>query len=386
MTEIPFKPPVWVARPPALQTMLADLMTQPRVAVDTESNSLFAYREQVCLIQFSTPLTDYLVDPLAIQDLAPLGELFTHRGIEKIFHAAEYDLICLKRDFDFQFNTIFDTMQAARILGRTDIGLAGMLNATFGIELEKRYQRANWGERPLTPAMLAYARLDTHYLIDLRDLLETELIEKDLLHLAHEDFEHLTRVQANHNGGQPASCWRMVGKHDLTHRQCAILQALIDMREQLAQKANQPPFKILANQALIDIALASPQNYQELSQAEILNPRLLSRYSAAILHAVQRGMVNPAPPKPVSNRPEDAVLERIDALKNWRKLTARELEVESDIVLPRDLLESIAFRNPVNAQELRILMQDFPWRYQRFGDQILTIIQPKHKKTNENSL
>src|SRR4030065_1346013 len=91
---------------------------QQIIAVDTESNSLFAYREQVCMIQFSTSEADYLVDPMELQDLSPLGPIFADPKIEKTFHAAEYDLLCLKRDFGFSFTNLFDTMLAARILGR----------------------------------------------------------------------------------------------------------------------------------------------------------------------------------------------------------------------------------------------------------------------------
>ena len=82
-------PPVWVADPGSLAQLARKLETQPRLAVDTESNSLHAYQEQVCLIQFSTPQTDYLVDPLALQDLSAIAPVFSNPGIEKVFHAAD---------------------------------------------------------------------------------------------------------------------------------------------------------------------------------------------------------------------------------------------------------------------------------------------------------
>jgi ribonuclease D len=105
-----------------------------------------------------------LVDPLALDDLSALAPVFADERIEKVFHAAEYDLLCLKRDFDFECNNLFDTMLAARILGRDEIGLGSMLGAEFGLTLDKRQQRANWGERPLPSRLLEYARMDTHYL------------------------------------------------------------------------------------------------------------------------------------------------------------------------------------------------------------------------------
>ena len=154
--------PVLITRPDALIQLANQLANEPILAVDTESNSLYAFQEQVCLIQFSTPQDDFLVDPLALDDLSPLAGLFADPKIEKIFHAAEYDLITLKRDYHFDFENLFDTMIAARILGWEKIGLGSILKSEFDVELNKRYQRANWGKRPIPSEMVNYARLDTH--------------------------------------------------------------------------------------------------------------------------------------------------------------------------------------------------------------------------------
>ena len=127
MTNLILPPPVWVDTPDTFHRMLGDLTAQPRLAVDTESNSLHAYREQVCLIQFTTPSKDYVIDPLALPDMGALGPIFSNPNIEKIFHASEYDLICLRRDFNFQFVNLFDTMHAARVLGYPYVGLDNLL-------------------------------------------------------------------------------------------------------------------------------------------------------------------------------------------------------------------------------------------------------------------
>jgi len=143
--------PVLITRQAALQRLADTLRGEKIIAVDTESNSLYAYQEQVCLIQFTARGIDYLVDPLALDDLSPLAPVFSDPAIEKVFHAAEYDLICLKRDFGYTFNNLFDTMVAARILGRELYGLGAILEEEFGVQVDKRYQRANWGQRPLPP-------------------------------------------------------------------------------------------------------------------------------------------------------------------------------------------------------------------------------------------
>src|SRR5512135_3744640 len=180
----------------ALERLASELARQPRIAVDTESNSLHAYRERVCLIQFSTIDRDVVVDQLALDDLSPLGIIFADEHIEKIFHASEYDIICLRRDYGFSFASIFDTMQAGRILGRKQAGLDRLLEEKFGVKMNKRFQKADWAVRPLSRDLLLYARLDTHYLIPLRDMLEAELQAGGLWQLAQEDF----RIARQPNG------------------------------------------------------------------------------------------------------------------------------------------------------------------------------------------
>ncbi|HEY3473194.1 MAG TPA: ribonuclease D, partial [Anaerolineales bacterium] len=252
-------PPVWVDQANIFQAMVADLVTQPRLAVDTESNSLHAYREQVCLIQFSTPRTDYVVDPLALEDMSALGPLFSNPKIEKIFHAAEYDLICLRRDFDFQFSNLFDTMHAARILGYPFVGLDNLLAEKFQFEMDKRHQKADWAMRPLTPAQLDYARLDTHFLFDLSDALEGELNARDRLEIAREDFARASKVDLPEEKANGTSWRRFSMRKDVTPRELTILSELCITRDRIAERMNRPVFKVISDNLLLDIARHLPE-------------------------------------------------------------------------------------------------------------------------------
>lgn len=376
MIGAPLKPPIWVARPGDLSQMVKTLIRQPIIAVDTEANSLHAYREQVCLIQFSTMEIDFLVDPLALADLAPLAPIFGSPEIEKVFHAAEYDIIGLKRDFGFTFNNLFDTMLAGRILGRPAVGLSSMLEAEFGIVLDKRYQRANWGQRPLPRALLDYARLDTHYLIPLRDRLRAELIASGRWPVAQEDFYRMTLTPA---GTHPAdldeeNCWRVAGNVPLTPQQNAVLMELCAYRSHQAALADLPLFKILGNQVLLQIAQLLPQSLDVLYEIQGLSPRLIERHGPALLDAVQRGLRDQPLERPRHQHPDDAFLVRMDLLRSWRKNTARDLGVESDVILPRDVLEDIARADPATLDELSILMRDLPWRFQQYGVNILKVL------------
>ena len=366
-------PPVWVDDPNVLSQMIGDLSTQPRVAVDTESNSLHAYREQVCLIQFSTPAKDYVIDPLALDDLSVLGPIFRDPKIEKIFHAAEYDLICLRRDFDFQVSNLFDTMHAARVLGYPFVGLDNLLAEKFQFEMDKRHQKADWAVRPLTAAQLDYARLDTHFLFDLRDVLELELEEKGRLEMAREDFVRACKVDIPKEKLNGTSWKRFSVRKDITQRELTVLSELCITRDHIAERMNRPVFKVISDAFLIDIARNLPEKDVDLAGLG-LSARQIHLWGSEILEAVKRGTVAPLVEREQPKRPSDATLKRVERLKNWRKKAAEELKVESDIILPKTYLNSLAENPPKNLQDLESMMSDSPTRFAKYGEQILRLV------------
>jgi ribonuclease D len=370
---------VWIDRPPQLRKLAADLLARPSVAVDTESNGLHAYQEQVCLLQFSTPENDFLVDPLALHDLSPLEPLFANPGIEKIFHAAEYDILCLKRDFGFRFANLFDTMIAGRILGRAQWGLGSMLASELDVHLDKRHQRANWGRRPLPADMLAYACHDTHYLFALRERLGAEIQQKGLQAVADEDFQRMCNTPAAPLETTQPNCWSVAGSQDLTGRQAAILQALVDYRDRQARYANLPLFKVMSNETLVNIALAAPRSLSELADIRGVGQNTLHRHTTGLLEAVARGSEAPPLHPTRSQRPAEAYLHRLDALRTWRKEAGKQMGVESDVILPREVLETIAAQNPQTHEALAEIMQDLPWRLTHYGEQILSLLNHRRK-------
>ena len=359
----------------ALCKLADELARQPRIAVDTESNSLHAYREQVCLIQFSTPHADYLVDPLALCDLSPLVPLFANPKIEKVFHAAEYDLLCLKRDFGIAVTNLFDTMQAARILGYKQVGLDALLTEKFDVRVNKRYQKANWGYRPLSPDLLNYARFDTHYLLDLRDILQTELKARDRWALAREEFVRLSQTNGVTENETPA--WqRLGGTQKFTERQSAILQELCRWRESQAELMDRPVFKVLDEKWLVAMAQSTPKTRTELETLG-LSDRQIRLYGDGLLHAITRGQRAAPLRRRSSPRPNNAYLNRLDTLREWRKSAALAISVESDVVLPKSFLHVIAEKNPSSMEALAKMMPNSPWRLEHYGPEILAILKQK---------
>jgi len=365
--------PLWVEDKTNLKYVVDDLSNQSRIAVDTESNSLHAYRERVCLIQFSTEVNDYLVDPLALEDLSLLSPIFADPKIEKIFNAAEYDLICLRRDFGFEFANIFDTMQAARILGYKSVGLENVLFEKFSVKVNKRYQKANWGARPLTPAQVDYASMDTHYLIPLRDMLEKELHEAGRWELAEDDFSLACDVDVPTEKQNGSSWKRFSSRKNITLRELTILSELTKCRDTIAERLDRPSFKVITNNMLLDIAQNTPEKDVDLAGIG-LSQKQIRLWGSEILAAIKIGMSAPLVSKEQVERPGDALLKRLDKLKTWRKKTAEEIKVDSDIVLPKKYLNILAEHPPGSLDELESIMYESPNRFQKYGDQIYRLI------------
>ncbi len=380
MTDGVLPRPILVAAPEDLARLVDDLARVPAVGVDTESNSLFAYRERVCLIQFSTPALDYILDPLALPDLSALAPLFADPARQKIFHAAEYDLICLKRDYDFKFANIFDTMVAARTLGWPRLGLAAILQERFDVTMNKRFQRANWGARPLTDNLLDYARLDTRYLVPLQGVLAAELAAADRAAEAQEEFERLERVTSaaalasGSDGASPHAFWRVNGARDLSPAQAAVLRELFHYREQQAERADRPPFKIMSDQTLLELARTQPRSLEALEGLPGMTQAQIRRHGARLLQAMRRGQAAGPVRPPLAEREPDSVRERYELLHQWRKRRARARGVESDVIVPREALWELARLNPASPEALASLEHLGPWRRAAYGAEILAVL------------
>ena len=376
MSSPSLPPPVLVADEDSLGRLVGALAEHPVVAVDTESNSLHAYRERVCLIQFSTPAADYIVDPIKLQNLDALAPFFANPDQQKVFHAAEYDLICLGRDYRFAFTNIFDTMSAARTLGWPQVGLAAILDTQFGVTMSKKHQRADWKRRPLTPEQLDYARLDTHYLAALREKQLQALTEAGMWPEAQEEFERLARPRLDTvaAGTDPSAFWRVKGARELTPAQAAILQALFAYREQQAERIDRPPFKVMGEATLMELVRRAPRTAEELRGVPGMTPDQIQRYAQGVLRAIQQGLDAPAQRAPQAAREPDEVQNRYDRLHTWRKDRARLRGVESDVILPRTALWDLARRPPRSHDDLASITDFGPRRREMYGKEILALL------------
>ena len=280
----PESPPELVEDQEALARLLGTLRAEPVVALDSESNSFHAYRERVCLLQISTRHGDWVVDPLAV-DVRPLGEILCD-GRETVLHGADYDVRCLNREYGWRFPRLFDTMAAARRLGAPGLGLSALVEAHFGVRLSKAHQRSDWGRRPLTREQLAYAAFDTHYLLPLRDRLAGEIEARGLDAAARAEFGRIAGVEPRARVFDPEGWRRIRGARELDQAGRAALRALYLAREERAQALDRPPFKVLADPTLVELARRRPGSPEALRAVPGVTESVLRRMGAAIASAL----------------------------------------------------------------------------------------------------
>lgn len=360
---------------PGWRECLEVLRRQPRLAVDLEANSLFAYQEQVCLLQVSTPEHDFIIDPLADFSLDGLGEIFTNPKVEKIFHASSYDLMLIKYHYGWTLANLFDTMWAGRILGFRNMGLAWFLQDFYGVQVSKRFQKANWAQRPLSSEMLEYARNDTHYLLRLRDELAARLDEQGCLEEAREIFANECQVPMPDRAFRPDAFWSVSGARELRPRAQAILKALYLFRDKEARERNWPPFKVLSEERLVVLARHAPKTEHELEALHCLSKNQFDRLGRELLKVIAeaRLMRPPAPPKHPRHHGADAA-RLYKTLFEWRRDTATKRGVESDVVMTRETMWQIAEAHPRALEEFDTVTTLGPYRRALYAEEILELL------------
>jgi ribonuclease D len=323
----------------ALAALISEIAGFDPIAVDTEADSLHCYFEKLCLIQISFNRQDLLVDPLAGLDLQPLYQLLSSKQL--ILHGADYDLRLLRRAGFSDPRAVFDTMIGARLTGHVEFSLAALVKQHFGIELVKGSQKANWARRPLSEQMEAYARNDTHFLIELAGILEGQLREMGRLNWFEQSCAKAIAMARVDKERDVDAAWRISGSSELQGRASAILRALWLWRDAEARGADRPAFHILQNDKLIDAAGRIDRG--EGVSFPHFSPNRQRRFAAAVEEALAlREEEWPRAIRKPRNRPTPEQERFFMKLKTARDKTATDLKLDPALIAPKATLEQIA--------------------------------------------
>jgi ribonuclease D len=366
-----------VDRPETFRALLDEVAGAPLVALDTEAASFHRFHDRIYLVQLSTRTLTAVIDPLGVGDLTPIGNLLADPAIETIFHDADYDLRLFDKEFGFRARSLFDTRIAAQFLNEPGIGLGALLAKYFGVTADKRFQRADWSARPLSPPMLDYAAGDTVHLCELRDILLEQLDAMGRTEWVAEEFENLEKIRWTGGGEGPETAFlRLKGAKALQRRELAILRELYNWREETSAKLDRASFRVLGNEVLFALASAPVRTIDELARVKGVGPDAAQRRGPEILAAITRGLELPERDLPKVDRPQRRVPDpafeaRVEALKRRRNALAEELQLAPGVLCPNGTLEAIARAEPADLAALAELPELRRWQVKVLGPALL---------------
>ncbi len=389
-------PLYWVDTQKKLHRAVQRLKTEKVIGVDTETNSLYAYQEQVCLIQISSWDEDYIIDPLAFSDpamLKPLNKIMAHPKITKVFHGADYDVGGIHRDFGIEFHNIFDTYLAARYLGYDKVGLQSLVDYHFNIYLDKTLTKYNWSTRPIPEAEMYYAREDVRYIIPLKEQLEKELKQKGIWEDVLPDFERAVDKEMVNRVFDPEAYTKIKGADALSPQDLRVLRELYIFREKKAEKFDQPSFKVLGEYTLKHLATIPDDQELEFNvrsakglpgyrRREVINgivrvirrARRMSPISHAHGSAYSRSQSQKKAKKRQNNLAYFSRRKVNEILREWRNQKANGY-IDPHAVLPNFALEEILQKAPATINDLQALDHLGPARVKKYGPELLQILE-----------
>lgn len=326
------------------------------VAVDAERASGYRYGQRAYLVQLRRQgAGTALIDPVACPDLSGLGEALD--GVEWVLHAATQDLPCL-REIGMIPAHLFDTELAGRLAGFPRVGLGAMVEGVLGFVLEKGHSAVDWSTRPLPEPWLRYAALDVELLVDLRDALEKELDRQGKLEWAREEFDAIASAPPPEPRKDP---WRRTsGMHKVRRRrQLAVVRELWETRDQVAQRRDVSPGKVLSDAAIVEAALAVPANVHALAAlpgfGHRMGRRQLEQWQAAVdrvkaltdsqLPQPGQPVVGPPPPRAWADK-DPVAAARLSAARAGVSALAEQLNMPQENLITPDTVRRVCWEPP----------------------------------------
>lgn len=366
----------YITSPEDLASLARHVASESLIAVDTEAASFHRYIDRIYLIQLSTRHETAIIDPLTVGDVGPLGAVLADPKVETIFHDADYDLRTLDRDYGVRARRLFDTRIAAQLLGEPAIGLAALLEKYLHVTLNKKYQRADWSRRPLTPEMLDYAAMDTRYLPTLRDELRRQLEELGRLTWALEEFERLESLRYTGSSANGDTYLRIKGARALSRRGLALLRELAHWRDAVAAELDRASFRVMPNEALLALAASPPASRDLLKAVPGVSPKLVDQRADELFEAIGRGQLLeekdlPKFPRGERRQSDPAFDKRVELLKVVRNAAAERLKLDPGVLCPRGTLEAVASAKPASMADLAKIPDIRRWQIEVLGKDFL---------------
>jgi ribonuclease D len=388
---------VTLARDPAeLGRIVERCLRASRVALDVEANGLFAYRASLCVLQLAWEeeggLAIAVVDTLATA-VDPLRPVLGPEGPIKVLHDLSFDARLLD-EVGAPLARVRDTSVAARLLGATATGLSAIVAAELGVTLDKRLQQHDWSRRPLLAEHLLYLAEDVRHLLALDDRLARRAEAREVTdEIAEECGYKLASARWPPRDARPAYV-RVKGAAGLDPVGRAVLRRLVEAREAAAEAADVPPFKVVGNEVLLELAHRRPATLAALSATRGAVTGRAAQHTGELLRAIAEGVRDGAvppdhaaffqPPARAPSRAELAARRAIEArISAFRKAEAKRRGVDEQAVLPghcahdlADILAAHAPADPALADAIARIPGIGAFRIARYGEAFQALAQP----------
>ena len=361
-----------------LKNVCDALLSEKIIAVDLEADSMYCFKEKICLIQIATAKEAFLVDPFKIKEVSSFLKILENDDVMKVFHGADFDIRSLDRDYQARVNNLFDTEIACRFLGIKERGLAALLKRNFNVDADKKYQKADWAKRPLKQGMIEYCVGDVAYLTKLYDIIHQKLAANGRLSWAKEEFEIQEKVRYENNYVLPLFR-KFKGAGKIDNRSLAVLENLLQVRLEIAQKKDKPLFKIMSNASLMTMARMKPVTIDQMVKTRAISQRQADMYGKLCAEAIVRAenldhKELPSYPKTRRPRKDARVQERIERLKKMREKLSHSIGIEPGFLLNNAIIASIASKNPATSEDLLKIEHVRHWQVEAIGRDIISTL------------
>ncbi len=332
-----------IREPAELQRRVGSWRDASALALDTEFVRERTYYPKLCLIQAGAAGDIALVDALAIADGGALASLLADPARPKLLHAARQDIEALLPVTGVPLAPVFDTQQAAALLGfPAQVGYAELVRQLLGVELAKGHARTDWARRPLSAAQLAYAADDVRYLPALAEALEARLVAAGRRGWLDEESAALNDIALYRV--EPAEAWRRLkGLERLDAPAFAAARGLAEWRERRAMSRDLPRGWVMTDATICELAMTRPATREALARVTVVPPRTAARAVDELLAAIAapqgevagRGAGEPGKPGPEQLRLQKALQARLASL-------AAELGIQPEVLATRRELAALA--------------------------------------------
>jgi ribonuclease D len=372
MKDLPQIDYVWIDTDAELERLVESWLSCAYLIIDTEFERTNTYFAKPGLIQIADADGIYLIDPLALKSLKPLGRVLADPSIEIVMHSMSEDVDLLSYVCDCSISSLFDTQVAAAFLGYgLSLGYQGLVEKILGVELDKSETRSNWLRRPLTQEQVTYAAADVFYLADIYPKLLEGCVQSGWLDAVREECAAQVDSILSPRLYPEAAYLKLRGGWDLSIADQFILKQLVIWRDALAVKEDVPKSWVFSDAQLIEVVRSKPTDVNYMRSIDKVKPKSLRLYGQTLVDLLG-SLENGTPPASFQeiDRPvKGKELEFYRAIKKELSSAAAEAGIDPQLIAARKQMEAWVI-HLFREKNDTLPVETVGWRKQLIADRI----------------